>query len=301
MPLLQKPTNIYHTGEQNTGGTKDSWMNEFEDMFKTELGEKVVEETLKQDKIQEFTEPEKVAEPTIDELSYDEKLEFIKKFSKEFNLEFTMKVTPSIPVNSTPSATPTIEPVKEEEVIELEPVKEEVKVETPKQTEKPITFNFEKPEGWNKKRNRISFSKVFFNGLFGVDMDPGDFRRYEKFMDNFKPAFFILLIAGLVIAGYYFKVDDKNTGKKVTLIDKAFDFCVDTYDKWTGRDKKYNPTDTIKVYNQDTPVQETFNIDYQPYYLDSINKVDTTKIETTKIDTSKTLSDWEKQYQQLNN
>ena len=296
MPLLQKPTNIYHTGEQNTASSKDSWMNEFEDMFKTELGEKVVEETLKQDKIQEFVEPVKVIEPTIDELPYEQKMEFVKKFAKEFNLEFTMKVTPSIPVESTPSVTPTIEPVKEEEVIEPEPVKEEVKVETPKQTEKPITFNFEKPEGWNKKRSRMSFSKVFFNGLFGIDMDPADFRRYEKFMDNFKPVLIILLIAGLIISGYYFKVDYKNTGKKVTLIDRTFNFFVDTYDKWTGRDKKYNPTYTIKDYNQDTPVTETFNINYQPYYLDSLNKID-----TTKIDTTQTSSDWEKEYQQLNN
>jgi hypothetical protein len=109
-------------------------------------------------------------------------------------------------------------------------------------------------------------------------MDPGDFRRYEKFMDNFKPVLIILLVAGLIISGYYFKIDDKVSGKKITLIDRTFNFCVDTYDKWTGRDKKYNPTDTIKVYNQDTPVQETFNIDYRPNYLDSINKVDTNQI-----------------------
>lgn len=299
MASLQKPTNIYHTGEQNTGGAKDSWMNEFEDMFKTELGEKVVEETLKQDKIQEFTEPEKVVQPTIDELPYEQKMEFVKKFAKEFNLEFTMKITPSIPVESTPLATPTIEPIKEEEVVivEPEPVKEEVKIESPTlPTTKPITFNFEKPEGWNKKRDRISFYKVFFNGLLGIDMDPADFRRYEKFMDNFKPVLIILLIAGLAIVGFRFKVDDKNTGKKITLIDRTFNFCVDTYDKWTGRDKKYVPADTIKTYNQDTPVTETFNINYQPYYLDSINKID-----TTKIDTPQTSSDWEKQYQQLNN
>jgi len=290
MSFLQKPTNIYHTDEQSTGGAKDSWMNEFEDMFKTELGEKVVEETLKQDKIQEFTEPEKVVKPTIDELSYDEKLEFIKKFAKEFNLEFTMKVTPAIKEEPTPVVTPTIEPVKEEVIIEPEPVKkEEVKVETPKQTEKPISFNFEKPEGWNKKRKKINFFTVLFNGLLGIDMDPSDFRRYEKFMDNFKPAFFILLIAGLVIAGYYFKIDDKETGKKINLIDRVFNFCVDTYDKWTGRDKNYNPTDTIKVFNQDTPINETLNINYTPYYLDTLNKVDT----------SKNMEDWEKKYKQL--
>ena len=278
MSLLQKPTNIYHTDEQNTGGTKDSWMNEFEDMFKTDLGEKVVEETLKQDKKQEFTEPAKVVKPTIDELSYDEKLEFIKKFAKEFNLEFTMKITPTIPVNSTPVVTPTIEPVKEE-----------VKVETPKQTEKPITFNFEKPEGWNKKRKKINFFTVLFNGLLGIDMDPADFRRYEKFVDNFKPAFYILLIAGLVIAGFYFKVNDKETGKRITIFDRGFNFCVDTYDKWTGRNKTQNTTDTLKVFNQDTPINETFDINYPPYYIDTINKVDT----------SKTMEDWEKQYQQL--
>ena len=287
MSFLQKPTNIYHTDKQNTGDSKDSWMNEFEDMFKKDLGEKVVEETLKQDKIEEFVEPETVNTPTIDELSYDEKLEFIKKFAKEFNLEFTMKVTPSIPVNSTPSTTPTIEPIKEEVVVE--PVKEEVKVETPKETEKPINFNFEKPEGWNKKRKKISIFTVIFNGLLGIDMDPADFRRYEKFMDNFKPAFFILLIGAIVIAGFYFKVDDnKNQGKKINIVDRVFNYCVDTYDEWTGRNKKYNINDTIKVYNQDTPLDESFKINYTPNYLDSFMKKDTIKIE-----------DWEKEYQKL--
>ena len=170
MSFLQKPTNIYHTDEQNTANSNDSWMNEFENMFKTDLGEKVVEETLKQDKIQETIEPEKTKTPTIDELSYDEKLEFIKKFAKEFNLEFTMRVTPAIKEESAPTTTPTIEPVVEETKIEPEPVKEEVK------TEKPKNFNFEKPEGWNKKRKKIPFIKIFFNGLFGVDMDPSDYR-----------------------------------------------------------------------------------------------------------------------------
>ena len=287
MSFLQKPTNIYHTDKQNTGDSKDSWMNEFEDMFKKDLGEKVVEEILKQDKIEEFVEPETVNTPTIDELSYDEKLEFIKKFAKEFNLEFTMKVTPSIPVNSTPTTTPTIEPIKEEVVVE--PVKEEVKVETPKETEKPINFNFEKPEGWNKKRKKIPFIKIFFNGLFGVDMDPSDYRRYEKFMDNFKPAFFILLIGGIVAAGFYFKVDDdKNNGKKITIIDRVFNYCADKYDEWSGRSKKYTPIDTIKVYNQDTPFDESFKINYNPNYIDSFMKKDTVLME-----------DWEKEYQKL--
>jgi hypothetical protein len=289
MALLQKPTNIYHTGEQNTASSKDSWMNEFEDMFKKDLGEKVVEETLKQDKIEVFVEPEKVKEPTIDELSYDDKLEFIKKFAKEFNLEFTMKVTPAIKQEPTPVVTPTIEPVKEEVIIEPEPVKEEVKVEPPQQTEKPINFNFEKPEGWNKKRKRINFAQVLFNGVLGIDMDPADFRRYEKFMDNFKPVFIILLLGVIVIAGFYFKVDDnKNQGKKINVIDRVFNYCVETYDDWTGRNKKYVPMDTIKVYNQDTPVDESFKINYTPNYLDSFIKKDTIKVD-----------DWEKEYQKL--
>jgi hypothetical protein len=300
MSLLQKPTNIYHTSEQNTASSKDSWMNEFEDMFKKDLGEKVVEETLKQDKIEVLVEPEKVEEPTIDELSYDEKLEFIKKFANEFNLEFTMKVTPAIVEEPTPVVTPTIEPVKEEVVvpepvkeevvIQPEPVKEEVKVVTPKETEKPITFNFEKPEGWNKKRKKINFFKVLINGIFDVDMDPSDFKRYEKFKDNFKPAFFILLILSIVIGGLYFKSSyDETAGKKMNVVDRAFNFCVETYDKWTGRDKKYFPIDTIKVYNQDTPIDETFKINYTPYHIDTLNKVDS----------SKTIDDWEKLYQQL--
>jgi hypothetical protein len=297
MSFPVKPKQIYHTDEQNTANSNDSWMNEFENMFKTDLGEKVVEETLKQDKLQEFVEPEKVEKPSIDELSYEQKMEFVKKFANEFNLEFTMRVTPAIKEEPTPVVTPTIEPMKEEVVVEPEPVKEEVKVETPKQTEKPITFNFEKPEGWNKKIKKISIFTVIFNGLLGIDIDQSDFRRYEKFMYNFKPVIIILILSGIVIAGFYFKVDDnKNQGKKINIVDRVFNYCVDTYDDWTGRNKKYILTDTIKVYNQDTPVQETFNIDYQPNYLDSINKVD-----TTKIDTSKTLSDWEKQYQQLNN
>jgi len=264
-------------------------MNEFEDMFKKDFGEKVVEETLKQDKTQEFTEPEKVKEPTIDKLSYDDKLEFIKKFANEFNLEFTMKVTPSIKEEPTPVVTPTIEPVKEEVVIEPEPVKEEVVIETPKQTEKPITFNFEKPEGWNKKRKKINFIKVLFNGIFGVDMDPSDFKRYDKFMDNFKPIVIILLIAGFIITGFYFKSsNNKNDSKKISIVDRAFNFCVNTYDKWTGRNKKYLSTDTSKVITKDTPVDKVIKFNNNPTYPDSFIKKDTIKI-----------NDWETEYQNL--
>jgi len=289
MSLLQKPTNIYHTDEQNTAVNKDSWMNEFEDMFKKDFGEKVVEETLKQDKTQEFTEPEKVKEPTIDELSYDDKLEFIKKFANEFNLEFTMKVTPSIKEEPTPVVTPTIEPVKEEVVIEPEPVKEEVVIETPKKTEKPITFNFEKPEGWNKKRKKINFIKVLFNGIFGVDMDPSDFKRYDKFMDNFKPIVIILLIAGFIITGFYFKSsNNKNESKKTGIVDRAFNFCVDTYDKWTGRNKKYTSTDTLKVITQDTSVDKVIKFNNNSIYSDSFIKKETIK-----------MNDWEAEYQNL--
>jgi hypothetical protein len=285
MSFLQKPTNVYHTDEQNTANSKDSWMNEFENIFKKDLGEKVVEETLKQDKIEVFVEPERVKDPTIDELSYDEKLEFIKKFAKEFNLEFTMKVTPAIKEEPTPVVTPTIEPIKEEVVVEPEPVKEEVKIEIPKQTEKPITFNYERPEGWNKKIKRINFIQVLFNGIFGVDMDPSDFRRYEKFMDNFKPIFFILLIGGVVLAGFLIKVDDnKVNGKKVTVVDRVFNFCVEKYDEWTGRDKKYN-NETPKTYNS---VDTILKINPNPIYIDTFIKKDTIN-----------MSDWEKEYQKL--
>ena len=273
MALLQKPTNIYHTDEQNTGNPKDSWMNEFENMFKTELGDKVVEETLKQDKIQEFTEPEKVVEPTIDELSYEQKMEFVKKFAKEFNLEFSMKVTPAIEEPPTPSVTPTIE-------VQPEPIVEEVKIETPKETEKPITFNFEKPEGWNKKRKRINFFKVLFNGVFGVDMDPADFRRYEKFIDNIKPFFIILLIVGFIASGFYFKVaDNKNYNKKITIIDRVFNYCADKYDDWTGRNKNFK---NIEKPSVDTPI----NLNYVPKFPDTTIKINN-------------MDDWEKQYQQL--
>ena len=291
MAFLEKPTNIYHTDNQTTGNSQDSWMNEFEDMFKKDLGEKVVEETLRQDKVQVFVDSEKTPQPTLDELSYDEKLEFIKKFAKEFNLEFTMKITPAIKEEPAPMVTPTIEPTKEEVVIaEPEPIKEEVKIETPKETPtKPITFTYEKPEGWNKKRKQTNIFVVILNGLFGIDMDPSDYRRYEKFMDNFKPFFFILLIASIVIAGFYFKVDDdKNEGKKITIVDRVFNYCVDKYDEWTGRKDIINKMDSVKIYNKNTVTDSTTKIINFPIYTDTFIKKDTSNI-----------TDWEKQYNSL--
>lgn len=280
MSLLQKPTNIYHTEEEKTNIKQDSWMNEFEDMFKTELGEKVVEETLKQDKIQEFDEPNQPESQIQNELSYEQKLEFVKKFAEELNLEFTMKVTPSIKDKTFPEVTPTIEPV-----VEPEPVVEEVKVQTPKETEKTINFNFEKPEGWNKKRKKTNFLKVLLNGILGVDMEPSDFRRYEKFTSNMKPVIVILLIATFVVSGFYFKSNDV---KKSNVFDRVFNFCVEKYDNWTGRNKKFITNDSINVQTIDSLLYDSNKITHTPLNFDTIDKKDTTFME-----------DWEKQYEQL--
>jgi hypothetical protein len=123
-------------------------------------------------------------------------------------------------------------------------------------TEKPITFKYEKPEGWNKKPEKVNFFKIFWDGIRDVGMGPKEQKRY----DDFKGNFFIVVIIGLllyiVIAFNTCKSDSSyNTNK--SYIDRFINYCAEKYDKITGRDKLMHvdkDTTTIKtVVILDTP------------------------------------------------
>lgn len=121
-------------------------------------------------------------------------------------------------------------------------------------TEKSITFNFEKPEGWNKKSKKTNIFKVIWDGLRDVGMGPKDQQRYDSFKSNFFIIAIISLLIYIIIAFNSYNTS-YNTNK--SYIDRFINYCAKKYDKITGRDKLILIIkDTSKPIVIDTPKPE---------------------------------------------
>ena len=134
---------------------------------------------------------------------------------------------------------------------------------TPTIEQKTITevsvkpFTYEKPEGWNKKREKIKIYKVIWDGMLDRGMDAKDQHRYDNLKNNFFIVAIISLLIYIVIA---FNSYNSNSGYDTSksYIDRFFNYCSEKYDKITGRDKTmtYNSKDTTTIKTiliSDTP------------------------------------------------
>lgn len=123
-------------------------------------------------------------------------------------------------------------------------------------TEKPINFKYEKPEGWNKKSEKVNFFKIFWDGIRDIGMGPKEQKRY----DDFKGNFFIVAIIGLllyIVISFNTCKSDSTYSTNKSYMDRFINYCAEKYDKITGRDKLMHvdkDTTTIKtVMILDTP------------------------------------------------
>jgi hypothetical protein len=120
-------------------------------------------------------------------------------------------------------------------------------------TEKPVTFKYEKPEGWNKKSEKVNFFKVVWDGIRDVGMGPKEQKRYDDFKGNFFIVAIISLLIYIVIAFNTYKSDSTYSTNK-SYMDRFINYCAEKYDKITGRDKiTYTVKDTTKPVVVDTP------------------------------------------------
>jgi hypothetical protein len=155
-----------------------------------------------------------------------------------------------------PTETPISVPDKVvEETIEI--VDKPTEIEQKTITEVSVKpFTYEKPEGWNKKREKTKISKVIWDGMLDRGMDAKDQHRYDNLKNNFFIVAIISLLIYIVIAFNSYKSNSGYDTNK-SYMDKFINYCAEKYDKITGRDKiKYNSKDTTTIKTiliSDTP------------------------------------------------
>jgi len=133
---------------------------------------------------------------------------------------------------------------------EITPIIEQKPEPTP---EKVKTFKYEKPEGWNKKSEKVNFFKIVWDGIRDVGMGPKEQKRYDDFKGNFFIVAILSLLIYIVIAFNSYKSNSGYDTNK-SYMDRFINYCAEKYDKITGRDKiTYTVKDTIKPVVIDTP------------------------------------------------
>jgi hypothetical protein len=166
---------------------------------------------------------------------------------KEESKEITSKITEII--QKTPEITPTIEQKPTHPPSQLIKEGQDPIIKT----EKPVAFKYEKPEGWNKKSEKVNFFKIVWDGIRDVGMGPKEQKRYDDFKGNFFIVAIISLLIYIVIAFNTYKSNSGYDTNK-SYMDRFINYCAEKYDKITGRDKiTYTVKDTIKPVIIDTP------------------------------------------------
>jgi len=130
-------------------------------------------------------------------------------------------------------------------------------------------FNYDKPEGWDKKPPIIKFKEfkpkwwqILRDGLLGEDMEPKYFMRYEGWMHELKIICltmlftfcltFIMLNSSFIMTS---AVNEEKENNYRTWFDDGFDYVVGKYDRWRGVKPIVAAPDTIyKVMVRDTAI-----------------------------------------------
>ena len=205
--------------------------------------------------------------------------------------------------NEEPKPEIVIEPIPEPipEVI-IEPTVVEEKVEPPKINPYNIRFNYNKPDGWDRKEKKLNIFQIAWFGITGKEMDASEQRKFDNVIVGDGVPILVLILIFVVafcIISFsssfntkYVEGRDKNND----VINKCIDYFVDKFiDK---NDNKTIYIDTVKVNNiktyRDTieiePIkaepQEEVQPEPQPIVDTIIKKVEvdtTTKIEQVMV------------------
>lgn len=123
-------------------------------------------------------------------------------------------------------------------------------------------FNYDKPEGWNKapKKYKMGWFKRIKNGLFNVDMEPSDQKKYDALIENIRVLFFTSVATCLLFALLFnspFATEKYRDVKyDPTYIDMGIDFLADLYDEKFNKKQVFNAPDTIRQVRRDTINQD---------------------------------------------
>lgn len=124
-------------------------------------------------------------------------------------------------------------------------------------------FNYEKPEGWDRKppkKIKISWLRRIKNGLFNVEMDASDQRKYDALIENIRVLFFTFTFVFLLSAAIFSSsfMSGKYTSEEYdpTYLDMGIDYISDLYDEIVHNKKPVPVTDTIYESRKDTISQD---------------------------------------------
>jgi len=110
-------------------------------------------------------------------------------------------------------------------------------------------FNYDKPEGWDKKPKspllktkefKLTWWQILKTGLLGDDMEPKYFMRYEGWMHELKTMCLTVLVtfslAYMVFSSSLMSTSAMNDkeNEKQTWFNKGLDYVMGKYDDWRG-------------------------------------------------------------------
>jgi len=128
-------------------------------------------------------------------------------------------------------------------------------------------FNYDKPEGWDKKPPLIKIKEfkptwwqILKNGLSGEDMEPKYFMRYEGWMHELK-VICMTIFVGACLASILFNSSlittsamNEKENEKETWFDKGLDYVMGRYDEWRGVTPIVKPDTIYQVVVRDTAI-----------------------------------------------
>lgn len=127
-------------------------------------------------------------------------------------------------------------------------------------------FNYDKPEGWDKKPPLIKIKEfkptwwqILKSGLINEDMEPKHFMRYEGWMHELKlicmTVFVTSCLAYMLFHSSFITTSAMNEKQndEPTWFDKGFDYIMGRYDNWRGIKPIVKP-DTIYQVRIDTVI-----------------------------------------------
>lgn len=151
-------------------------------------------------------------------------------------------------------------------------------------------FNYNKPEGWDKKPPLINIKEfkptwwqILKDGLKGEDMEPKYFMKYEGWMHELKiigfTAFTTLCIIYIVFNSSFIRTSAMDSNDDAGLLNRGIDYILGRYDEWKGLTpqpaKVYNSTDTTVLYQPTITQQELDSIiNMYNNRLDSLKNAD---------------------------
>lgn len=121
-------------------------------------------------------------------------------------------------------------------------------------------FNYDKPEGWDKKpplinmkEFKLTWWQILKTGLKGDDMEPKHFLRYEGWMHELKIICFTVFVT-FSLAYMLFRsslmstsaMNDKENEEQ-TWFNKGLDYVLGKYDDWRGIKPIVAPDTTYQV------------------------------------------------------